>query len=341
MAQNQTCSDDTIRFARLLLDPEDYCDIVGVSLKNWVFGPRVGGVGGNESQHKFWTRMRKSGKVTPSALQKFINFLEEKFQLSFLSPQETPLQLGAWTGFEGIIRLKAGEKELEGFRQVIIASDYLQKVAESGGPKALAAELRRATDSGYIEIFHKCADEFDKSNSVNWKAVLAPVHIFFASYFIFALLIETHPDKAEGFKDIRKLVCGNATRRGPQFALARWLATAQNELGYETKTQFYAALSPNKDPENARIEWSKVGSGRDVPPLSRLRDDLKMVFKDSQTHKLNSELFERLDLGLWYCSYVARSYKYLQKHNFTKARKVFLLAATEVERAWFNTNHVT
>lgn len=341
MAQNQTCSDDTIRFARLLLDPEDYCDIVGISLKNWAFGPRVGGAGGNESQHKFWARMRNSGKATQGALQKFIKFLEVKHQLSFLSPLETPLKLGAWSGLEDIIRLEAGEEGLEGFRQVILASDNLQKVAEFGGPKALAAELHRAPTSSFFEIFHVCADELEKNNSINWKAVLAPIHIFVASYLIFSWLVETHPDKAEGFLAVRKLVCGNPTHRGPQFALARWLATAQNELGFKTKTQFYAALSPNQDPENARIEWSKVGNGRDVPPLPRLRDDLKRIFKDSPIHNLNSELYEQLDLGLWYCSYVARSYKYLQKHNVTKARKVFLVAATEVERARLDTNHVS
>lgn len=75
-----------------------------------------------------------------------------------------------------------------------------------------------------------------------------------------------------------------------------------------------------------------------MPPLDRLRKDLKRVSETPEVCKTNSDLFDRLDLGLCYCAFVARSYRYLQKQNVTKARKVFLLAAAEVEHGWSEAN---
>ncbi len=86
MTQVQIASNDDMRLARFLLDPEDYCDIVGVSLKNSMLGARVGCVGGNEAQHKFWTRARKTGNATKTAVTKFIRYLEAKHRLSAQGP---------------------------------------------------------------------------------------------------------------------------------------------------------------------------------------------------------------------------------------------------------------
>lgn len=340
MTQDQIPSNDEMRFARLLLDPEDYCDIVGVSLKNSMLGPRVGGVGGNEAQHRFWTRALKTGNATKTAVTKFIRHLEAKHRFSFLSPQDVPpevIRLGAWSIAEPGLRDR-GAHTLKAVQEAVLASDHLQEVVTSGGPKALASELSRMQNSRVAPLFHDCASMLETTNRADLRAIMAPIHIFMASVFVFNLIIETGPDRPESVLLLRKLACGDATRRGPRLALARWLDTAQSALGYETKSGFYAALSPHLDPESARIEWSKVASGRDVPPLDRLRKDLKRVSETPEVCKTNSDLHDRLDLGLCYCAFVARSYRYLQKQNVTKARKVFLLAAAEMEEGWSQVN---
>ncbi|SFO42945.1 hypothetical protein SAMN04487859_1533 [Roseovarius lutimaris] len=340
MTQTQIPSDENTQFARLLLDPEDYCNIVGVSLKNFMLGPRVGGVGGNEAQHRFWTRMRKTGSATKTAVTKFIRQLEAKHRLSFLSPQDVPpevIRLGAWSIAQPGLR-ERGTHTLEAVQRAVLASDHLQAVVTSGGTKALASELRRVPKSRVAPLFHECASMLETTNRADLQAIMAPIHIFMASVFVFNLLIETGPDRTEGVLALHKLACGDAIRRGPRLALARWLDTAQGALGYETKSVFYAALSPHLDPENARIEWSKVASGRDMPPLDRLRSDLKRVVELSGACKASSDHYHRLDLGLCYCAFVARSYAYLQKQNVTKARKPFLLAAAEVEEGWSQTS---
>ncbi len=336
MTKAQIPSNDDMRLARILLDPEDYCDIVGVSLKNFMLGPRVGGVGGNEAQHRFWTRARKTGNTTKAAVAKFIRHLEAKHRPSFLSPQDVPpevIPLGAWSIAEPGLR-KRGAHTLEAVQRAVLASDHLQEVLTLGGTQALASELRRMPKSRVAPLFHDCASTLETTNRADLRVIMAPIHIFMASVFVFNLLIETGPDRTESVLSLRKLACGDAIRRGPRLALARWLDTAQRELGYKTKTNFYAALSPHLDPESARIEWSKVASGRDVPPLDRLRTDLKRVSETSNACKANSDLHDWLDLGLCYCAFVARSYTYLQKQNVTKARKPFLLAAAEVEEGW-------
>lgn len=340
MNQTQIPFVENERFARLLLDPEDYCEIVGVSLKNSMLGPRVGGVGGNEAQHRFWARARKTGNATKTAVTKFIRHLEAKHRLSFPSPQDVPpevIRLGAWSIAQPGLR-ERGTQSLEAVQRAVLASDHLQEVLTLGGPQALASELRRMPKSRVASLFHDCASRLETTNRADLRAIMAPLHIFMASVLIFNLLIETGPDKTESVHILRKLVCGDANRRGPRLALARWLNTAQGELGYKTKTDFYASLSPHLDPESARIEWSKVASGRHVPPLDRLRTDLKRVSETSGACKANSDLHDRLDLGLWYCAFVARSYAHLQKQNVTKARKVFLLAAAEVEQGWSEAN---
>lgn len=340
MTQTQIPFDENTQFARLLLGPEDYCTIVGVSLKNFMFGPRVGGIGGNEAQHKFWTRMRKTGNATKTAVAKFSRQLEAKHRLSFLSPQDVPpdvIRLGAWAIAQPGLR-ERGVHTLKAIQDAVLASDHLQEIVTSGGPKALASELRRVPKSRVAPLCHDCASMLETTNRADLQAIMAPIHIFMASVFVFNLLIEAGPDRLESVLVLRKLACGDATRRGPRLALARWLDTAQGALGYKTKTDFYAALSPDLDPENARIEWSKVASGRDVPPLDRLRTDLKRICEASDNCKTNSELYDRLDLGLWYCAFVARSYTYLQRQNVTKASKVFLLAAAEVEESWREAN---
>lgn len=340
MTQTQIPSDENTQFARLLLDPEDYCDIVGMPLKNSMLGPRVGGVGGNEAQHRFWTRARKTGNATNTAVAKFIRHLEAEHRLSFLCPQDVPpevIRLGAWSIAEPGLR-KRGAHTLKAVQDVVLASDHLQAVVTSGGTKALASELRRVLKSRVAPLFHECASMLETTNRADLRAIMAPIHIFMASVFVFNLLIETGPDRTEGVLALHKLACGDAIRRGPRLALARWLDRAQGALGYEMKSVFYAALSPHLDPESARIEWSKVASGRDVPPLDRLRNDLKRVSESSDVCKANSDLHDRLDLGLCYCAFVARSYRYLQKQNVTKARKVFLLAAAEVEEDWSEAN---
>lgn len=340
MTQTQIPSDENTQFARLLLDPEDYCDIVGVSLKNSMLGPRVGGVGGNEAQHRFWTRALKTGNATKTAVTKFIRYLEAKHRFSFLSPQDMPnevIRLGTWSIAEPGLRDR-GAHTLKAVQDAVLASDYFQEVVASGGPKALASELRRVPKSRVAPLFYDCASMLETTNRADLRAIMAPIHMFMASVFVFNLIIETGPDRPESVLLLRKLACGDAARRGPRLALARWLDTAQSALGYETKSGFYAALSPHLDPESARIEWSKVASGRDVPPLDRLRKDLKHVSETPEVCKINSDLHDRLDLGLCYCAFVARSYRYLQKQNVTKARKVFLLAAAEVEQGWSETN---
>ena len=205
-------------------------------------------------------------------------------------------------------------------------------------PKALASQLRRVPKSRVAPLFHDCASMLETTNRADLRAIMAPIHIFMASVFVFNLIVETGPDKPESVLLLRKLACGDATSRGPRLALARWLDTAQSALGYETKSGFYAALSPHLDTESARIEWSKVANGRHVPPLDRLRTDLKRVIETSGAGKANSDLHDRLDLALWYCAFVARAYAHLQKQNVTKARKVFLLAAAEVEQSWNEVN---
>jgi len=340
MTQTQIPSDENTQFARLLLAPEDYCDIVGMPLKNSMLGPRVGGVGGNEAQHRFWTRARKTGNATKTAVTKFIRHLEAKHRLSFLSPQDVPpevIRLGAWSIAQPGLR-ERGVHTLEAVQRAVLASDHLQEVVTLGGTQALASELRRMPKSHVAPLFHECASTLETTNRADLRAIMAPIHIFMASVFVFNLLIETGPDRTESVLALRKLACGDAIRKGPRLALARWLDTAQGALGYETKSGFYAALSPHLDPEIARIEWSKVASGRDVPPLDRLRNDLKRVSETSDVCKANSDLHDRLDLGLCYCAFVARSYRYLQKQNVTKARKVFLLAAAEVEEDWSEAN---
>lgn len=331
---------NNIRLARLLLDPEDYCDIVGVSLKNFMLGPRFGGVGGNEAQHRFWTRARKTGNATKTAVTKLIRHLEAKHRLSFRSSQGVPpemIQLGAWSIAEPGLRERGGQT-LKTARGAVLASDYLQEVVTSGGTRALASELRRVPQSRVAPLFHESGTRLETTNRGDLRVIMAPIHIFVASFAVFNLLIETGPDKTQSLLMLHKLVCGDASSRGPRLALARWLDTAQGELGYKTKSDFYADLSPHLDPENARIQWSKVASGRDVPPLDRLRTDLKRVCEVSDICKAKSDLHDRLDLGLWYCAFVARSYTYLKKQNVTKAHKVFLLAAAEVEEDWSEAN---
>lgn len=336
MTQPQIPFDENERFARLLLNPDDYCEIVGVSLKNSMLGPRVGGVGGNEAQHRFWTRALKTGDATKTAATKFMRYLETMHRLSLPRPQDVPpevTRLGAWSIAEPGLR-KRGKQTLETVQRVVLASDRLQEVLTFGGTQALASELRQMPKSRVASLFHDCARRLETTNRADLRAIMAPLHIFMASVIVFNLLIETGPDRSESIRSIRKLACGDAIRRGPRLALARWLDAAQGELGYKTKTDFNASLSPHLDPESARIEWSKVASGREVPPLDRLRNDLKRVCDTSEFCKANPDLHDRLDLGLWYCAFVARSYRYLQKQNVTKARKVFLLAAAVVEEEW-------
>ncbi|MFZ7090768.1 hypothetical protein [Primorskyibacter sp. 2E233] len=340
MTQTLIPFDQNERFARLLLDPEDYCDIGGMSLKNFMLGARVGGVGGNEAQHRSWTRMRKTGKATKASVSKFIGNLEAKYQLSFANPfdvRSEVLQLGRWSIAEPGLRAR-GARTLKAIEHAVVASDHFQGVAACGGPKALAAELRRAPKSRVAPLFHDCASLLETTNRADLRVIMAPIHIYVVSVVVFNLLIETGPDRPKSVQSLRKLACGDDTRRGPRLALASWLDTAQGELRYETKSGFYAALSPHLDPETARIEWSKVASGRDVPPLDRLRNDLKRVSETSDVCKANSDLHDQLDLGLCYCAFVARSYEYLRKQNATKAHKVFLLAAAEVEESWSEAN---
>lgn len=340
MTQTQIPFDENKRFARLLLNPDDYCDIVGVSLKNSMLGTRFGGAGGNEAQHRFWTRARTTGNATKTAVTKFIRYLEAKHRLSLPRPQDAPpevTRLGAWSIAEPGLR-KRGKQTLEAVQRVVLASDHLQEVLTSGGTQALASELRQMQKPRVASLFHDCARRLETTNRADLRAIMAPIHIFMASIFVFNLIVETGPDKPESVLLLRKLACGDATRRGPRLALARWLDTAQSALGYETKSGFYAALSPHLDPESARIEWSKVASGRHVPPLDRLRTDLKRVIETSDACKANSDLHDQLDLGLWYCAFVARSYAHLQKQNVTKPRKVFLLAAVEVAQSWSEAN---
>jgi hypothetical protein len=342
MTQVQIPTNDNLRLARLLLDPEDYCDIVGVSLKNLMLGPRVGGVGGNEAQHRSWARMRKTGNATKTAVTKFIRQLGAKHRYSFIVSQDVPpeeIRLGAWSiALPGLH--KRAPNTLKAVKGAVLASDHLQEVVTLGGTQALASELRRMPKSRINRLFHDCASMLETTNRADLRVIMAPVHIFMASVFVFNLIIETGPDRTESVLMLQRLVCGDANRRGPRLALARWLYTAQGELGYKTKTDFYAALSTDLDPENARIEWSKVASGRYVPPLDRLRIDLKRICEASDICQANSDLHDRLDLGLWYCAFVARSYTYLQKQNvtITKARKVFLLAAAEVEEGLIEAN---
>lgn len=340
MTQTQIPFDENERFARLLLHPDDYCDIVGLSLKNLMLGQRVGGVGGNEAQHRSWTRMRKTGSTTKTAVTKFIRHLEAKHGISLPPPQDVPpeeIRLGAWSIAQPDLR-ERGAQTLEAVQRAVLASDHLQAVVTLGGTQALASELRRMPKSRVASLFHDCASRLETTNRADLRAIMAPIHIFMASVLIFNLLIETGPGKTESVHILRKLVCGDANRRGPHLALARWLNTAQGELGYKTKIDFYASLSPHLDAESARIEWSKVASGRHVPPLDRLRTDLKRVSETSDACKANSDLHDRLDLGLWYCAFVARSYAHLQRQNVIKARKVFLLAAAEVEQGWSEAN---
>lgn len=263
MTQPKIAFDENKRFARLLLDPEDYCDIVGVSLKNFMLGPRVGGVGGNEAQHKFWTRALKTGNVTETAFTKFIKYLEAKHRLFFSSPQNVPpemVRLGAWCVAEPGLR-ERGPYTLKAIQDAVLASDHLQEVVIAGGPKALASELRQIQESRVAPIFRDCASRLEATNRADLRAIMAPIHILMASALVFNLMIETEPERHESVLALQKLVCGNAISRGPHLALARWLDTAQNALGYKTKSAFYTALSPHLDPERARIEWSKVASG--------------------------------------------------------------------------------
>ncbi|OWU66535.1 hypothetical protein ATO2_18330 [Roseovarius sp. 22II1-1F6A] len=247
------------------------------------------------------------------------------------------IRLGTWSIAEPVLRDR-GAHTLKAVQDAVLASGYLQGVVASGGPKALASQLRRVPKSRVAPLFHDCASMLETTNRADLRAIMAPIHIFMASVFVFNLIVETGPDKPESVLLLRKLACGDATSRGPRLALARWLDTAQSALGYETKSGFYAALSPHLDTESARIEWSKVANGRHVPPLDRLRTDLKRVIETSGAGKANSDLHDRLDLALWYCAFVARSYAHLQKQNVTKARKVFLLAAAEVEQSWNEVN---
>lgn len=331
----------TMRYARLLLEPEDYADIIGISIKNWALGSRIGGVGGNEAQHRSWTRMRRTGKATKCATEKLIKHIEIQHQLSFLNPfasSSDVTELGTWAVVEPGLSERAKETLTE-IRRATLASNHLQQVAESNGPIEFAEELRRARSSHYSDIFHDCAADLARTNNVDYKVMMAPVHVFVASALVFNLLIETHPNKDEGLSAVRSLVHGDDTLSGPGLAMARWLMTVKRELGYETKTKLYAALSPRLDPDDARIQWSKIGNGRVIPPLDSTRAKLKNAIKEANIDTGGSALVERLNLGLWYCTFVARSYHYLRCQNAAKKDEVFLRALAEVEESWGKSSH--
>jgi len=341
MAQNENVEID--RYLRLLLDPDDYAAMLGVSIKDHFFGPQLPGPEGNQALRRAYDRARLSGGMTEKAFNKLCDFSLEHHQLGIPDPANVPpdvVAMGPWGFAESTIRQFAPET-VALLRDVVGASNNLHSVARRDGVQAFAAELRRvpSSASGAV-LYHNCADRVLGSNTGDSESAMAPLHIYVATLLLLAFLFETMPNKNDALVMMKRLVLGSSDREGPRLALGRWMDTARNRLGYRTKTEFYQSLSNQLDErlhpeyaENIRIEWSKVANGRVCPPLPKMRQALERSVEKSHVGEVGCDLHERLDLGLCYVSFITRSHQYLVKGGVSDPDRVFDLALSEVLKA--------
>ena len=327
---------------KLILDPEDYADIAGVSLKTVLFGPKIEGQGGNASWHKSYDRTRKSRSITPTSERKLKKFIEGIFQITLLHPDTLPPEaheLGPWSFANGILS-KRTPKTYKALLSVVRASKVAENIGRTQGPKAFAANIRTIPSNSANFLFQECADSIEETNTTDYLRAMAPLHIFIAVTLLFALTMERWGGDEITVESLHRLVEGSDDLPGPQLALGRWMDTARCELGFNSKTAFFEALSLNFN-ENKRIEWQKVNSGKVLPRLTRLREDLYRCFEKLDGCSPGCELHERLDSGLILSTFVARSCEYLKKCGLERPERIYAAALEHAElasRNWLSDN---
>ncbi|MBS4011474.1 MAG: hypothetical protein KGZ72_12055 [Roseovarius sp.] len=312
---------------KLFLDPEDYADIAGVSLKSVLFGPKIEGKGGNASWHKSYDRMRTTRNVTHTSERNLRKFIENIFHISLLHPDTLPPEvheLGPWSFAKGALSERTPET-YKALLTIVRASKVAESIGRNQGPKAFAAKLRMMQSDSANFLFQGCADRLEATNSTNYVHAMAPLHIFMAVMLLFARELELWGDDESTLENLHRLVEGSCELPGPQLALGRWMDTARCETGFNSKTAFFEALSLNFN-ENKRIEWQKVSSGKVLPRLTRLRADLNRCFEKLDGFSPGCELHKRLELGLILSTFVARSCEYLKKCGMERPERIYAAA---------------